>query len=132
MAISDQTGSVRFMTGGNSYVGHLAETADPAAIDVAAMTLDEYARRSGIRPDFVKIDAEGAEPRIFEGMSAVLAQCRPKMLVELHDEAGYSAFRALLHEYSYLSRRIDTASPMSDSPEWRPEAEYLAIPSEFA
>ncbi|MGC4081753.1 MAG: FkbM family methyltransferase [Vicinamibacterales bacterium] len=130
LAVADTPGVARFTRGKNSYVGHLADTASGETFDVQVTTLDRFASASNLWPDFVKVDAEGAEPRIFAGMQDVLRRKRPTLLTELHDEAGYGAFCALLREHRYVSRRIESHESLSDHPVWQPEAEYLALPSE--
>jgi FkbM family methyltransferase len=53
------------------------------AIEVPFRTVDEIC--AGMpRVDFIKIDAEGAEPLIFRGMNATLARCRPDMILEFN------------------------------------------------
>jgi FkbM family methyltransferase len=54
------------------------------AIEVEALSLDEYAERCG-PPDFIKIDAESAEWSILQGMATMLARHRPKVTVEVGD-----------------------------------------------
>lgn len=51
--------------------------------EVDSETLDSYCARHGIRPDFLKIDVEGNELRIFEGGLNTLRECKPKILVEI-------------------------------------------------
>lgn len=52
--------------------GHEAD-----AIEVQAVSLDEYAERCG-SPDFVQIDAESAEWSILQGMATIFAKDRPE------------------------------------------------------
>ncbi|TSA36836.1 MAG: FkbM family methyltransferase [Porphyromonadaceae bacterium] len=51
--------------------------------EVDTETLDSYCTRHGIRPDFLKIDVEGNELRIFNGGLSTLRKCKPKILVEI-------------------------------------------------
>jgi hypothetical protein len=50
---------------------------------VAALTLDEVVAGRPCR--FVKMDVEGAEPRVVRGGLATLASAHPTILAELHD-----------------------------------------------
>ena len=52
--------------------------------DVAAVTLDRFAEDSGIAPDLIKIDVEGAELRVLQGTERVLGNFRPQLIVGVH------------------------------------------------
>lgn len=51
--------------------------------DVSTETLDAYCHRHNLKPDFLKIDVEGNELKIFQGGVEVLNQYKPKILVEI-------------------------------------------------
>ncbi|MBR0679707.1 FkbM family methyltransferase [Roseomonas eburnea] len=71
---------------------------------VRVTTLD--ARLEGWpRLDLVKIDAEGAEAEILQGMQAVLARWRPHLVIEINAARGYDAaalLRRLAERYPVL------------------------------
>jgi FkbM family methyltransferase len=58
---------------------------------VQCRTLDEHTARLGIVPDFVKLDAEGAELDILRGMTRVLRDCSPVLAVETGDYTGMAS-----------------------------------------
>lgn len=78
-ALWNSTGQMRLRTaepdfcGGHSLIGGddplLDET---SSVEVQTITLDEYLGEN-LKVDVIKLDAEGAEPFIFEGMSETLA-----------------------------------------------------------
>lgn len=74
----------------NTLFGHGDAEADADAqrYDVKAISIDNYCASTGARPDFVKIDAEGAEVDIVEGMRHTLATCRPMLTVEVGDTSA--------------------------------------------
>lgn len=55
---------------------------------VPCRTLDAYCREHGVRPDFIKIDAESAEFDVLVGARGVLERDRPAVAVELGDHEG--------------------------------------------
>lgn len=57
------------------------------AIEVELDTLDAYCNRHHLRPDFIKIDVEGAEHLVLRGASKVLKESRPQMVIELNLES---------------------------------------------
>jgi FkbM family methyltransferase len=126
-AVSDVCGMVGFERGDNSYIGRLGSAGSASVVEVPSMTLDEYCERSGLTPDFVKIDAEGAEPRIFDGMRRLLSDKRPPFLVEIHDARCYDAMIGVLDRYRYVGRQIDHESTFSKRPAFV-GSEYLAVP----
>lgn len=126
-AVADAVGVASFDRGGNSYVGHLVSGPAATGLDVTTTTLDTFAHTNALWPDFVKIDAEGAESLIFRGMADILSRARPVILVEIHDAGSYDDFIALLTRYGYLGRRLDGGREFSTHPDYVAEAEYLAV-----
>lgn len=55
------------------------------AVSVAASTIDSLVTQHGLKPGFLKIDAEGSEHRVLRGAAATLAAFRPIILSELTD-----------------------------------------------
>lgn len=49
-----------------------------------SLPFDEYAKKHKVKPDFVKMNAEGAELSIIKGMNKVLADTHPYLLMEVH------------------------------------------------
>ncbi len=47
----------------------------------------------GVTPDMIKIDVEGMEMDVLDGLSALVARCRPKFFIEV-DKKNYAAFDA--------------------------------------
>jgi FkbM family methyltransferase len=59
---------------------------EPSVTPVRTLSLDHYCDATGVKPDLVKIDAEGAESDILEGMSSlVLPRLRPFVALEVGD-----------------------------------------------
>lgn len=58
---------------------------EPTVYDVKTTTIDEYIADTGIKPNFIKIDAENAEYDILCGMPNTLTQIRPIITLEVGD-----------------------------------------------
>ncbi len=52
---------------------------------VTVTTIDDFVDKSGVFPDFVKIDVEGFEWHVLQGMSQTIEMARPTFFIELHD-----------------------------------------------
>lgn len=50
---------------------------------VRTISLDQFCREREIEPDLIKIDVEGAECLALAGMSHILSQVRPRILIEV-------------------------------------------------
>jgi FkbM family methyltransferase len=80
----------------------------PREIKVRARRLDDYVAETGVRPDIVKVDAEGAEPQILAGMTHTLTTVRPMITIEVApdptDAPGASARSVrLLEGHGYVA-----------------------------
>lgn len=76
--------------------------AEGTPVDVEVTTVDAEVEAAGIAPRVVKVDVEGGELAVVEGMQRTLATHRPALLVEVNEESarelarrldGYSGFR---------------------------------------
>ncbi len=55
------------------------------------VSLDDFARQNGLRPDLVKIDVEGAEHEVLAGMQRIMREVGPDVSLELHAWPGMPA-----------------------------------------
>lgn len=93
LALSDNTSSatlyipVNKINSGSSpgatIVGEKGSRFDGLTEVVETETLDSYCARMGLKPDFIKIDVEGSELKVFKGGINILKSCKPKILVEI-------------------------------------------------
>lgn len=81
-------------------LGHVVEMAGVDTIGVQAISLDEFAR-SAPPPDFIKCDVEGAEMEVFRGARRLLAENRPHILCEVHNDAIRQTLLAELSAAQY-------------------------------
>jgi FkbM family methyltransferase len=91
-------------------------------IRVEGESLDRLIATFGLRkPDFIKLDVEGAEASAVAGMMETLERSRPNFMIELHGrEAGSATLRRLAglgYEYllSSTGTRYRTADALLDS-----------------
>ena len=95
-------------------------------LSVPTATLDSFCVSFGFRPDFVKIDVEGAEHDVLLGGQEMVANFRPKMLIELHHfDRNVDAHPVLdlLAQWAYDIKWIDR---------WDLTSHILAIPRPVA
>ena len=108
-AVSDNNGIAKFYTenisGQNNSLlsdyGHAVEknsyvSRDEKIIEVETITLDSFCEQNQIKPDFIKIDIEGAEIMALQGMLHVLNTISPIFMVEItkNKEEVFSIFRS--------------------------------------
>lgn len=92
--------------------GHLrfAEAADGNGS--ATVSVDELVHALRLKPRFVKIDVEGAELFVLQGMQQTLAEHRPVVLLELHNhwqppDVSCADVEAVLRDNGYRARVLD-------------------------
>ena len=77
---------------GVSQVSSLFGTKGGHEIAVDSCSLDELREMHGLRkPDFIKIDIEGAESAAVAGMAGTIARDRPALLIEVHGREAATA-----------------------------------------
>ena len=83
-------------------------------VDIA--TIDDLVNHSGLRPpDLVKIDVEGAEFEVLEGMAATTKRYRPVVIVEFDAASASTLQRKQTAGVEWLSRRGYRVQELPDS-----------------
>lgn len=65
---------------------HTKQNDSVKQVDVDLISLDEFISQSGVVPDFIKIDVEGFEWEVLQGMSEFLENHSPMLFIEMHDD----------------------------------------------
>ena len=81
-AVADRAGEARFEVGPTDQDGRIGE----GDLVVRTVSIDDELASGAPPPTVVKIDVEGAEGKVLEGMSATLRDRRPIVLCELHED----------------------------------------------
>ncbi len=93
---------------------------------VAGRTLDSLLEDNQISPpNFVKIDVEGLEVEVVEGMGKMLDEHKPKLLIEFHHGRAVQEIPRLLEKQDYHAYRIDGDGPVPMKTGWSVEDNHL-------
>ena len=94
-AVSSQSGTAfindygpRFSAFNSMYPARLPRHAKPiktVSVEVPVISLDDYIIDNNLTPNFVKIDAEGSDFKILQGMEETLNKHKPLLSVEVGD-----------------------------------------------
>jgi FkbM family methyltransferase len=105
-ACSDHEGTMPFYPSddGNTGRSGLMVKRD-TSVEVDVITVDAYVSRTQSHPQLVKIDVEGAELSVLQGMSETLRSDRPTLIIELH--RTYDEVAALLDGAGYQHTPLD-------------------------
>lgn len=89
-----------------NVMGHDVEGAPTRLVlEVPAVSLDAWFA-TGVRLNFVKVDVEGAESLVLDGMRRLLRDDRPVLAVEFHDDEAWEGRHELL-DAGYSLERLD-------------------------
>jgi FkbM family methyltransferase len=101
---------------------HASSRAAVEVISVPVNSLDEEIRDTSLpEPDFVKIDVEGLELDVLEGMRETIARSKPSLFVEIHGSdlaakrANASRVVQLLSDYGYSIHHVESDQPVDTS-----------------
>lgn len=87
------------------------------------LSIDEVtSNKSFPMPDIVKIDVEGAELKVLQGMEKVLVNASPRIILEVHSQELENECLKLLTRHGYQVRIIEPGRLGKFLPEYRPAA----------
>jgi FkbM family methyltransferase len=114
-AVARSAGSASLIVSEVSAFSRLAHISVPSEardrIEVPVTSVDELLAASSVpKPDVIKIDVEGAELEVIEGMRDTLAQLRPVLLCEVHD--CNVPYVQLMNELGYETVNLDEDVPV--------------------
>lgn len=120
-AVSSHDGEVSFFVG-HHHKSSLSKdwASDRGAteiqeIKVPAVRLDSFVEEEpGLRPDFIKIDVEGAADQVLAGARSVMGSLRPVVLIESHNAIEDSAIIGILKTFDYEAYRINNREWVKD------------------
>jgi FkbM family methyltransferase len=90
---------------------------DGASLEVPTVTLDDFMVQRGLdRVDLVKMDVEGAEPRVLAGATQTLADLAPRLAIAAYhrDDDLVALPRAILEAEERYSLYLGSFSPVED------------------
>ena len=99
ICVSDTVGEEFFDNTEGSATGHLSPE---GKLKVSVNTLDNMLASGEIQPpDFIKINAEGAEQSILAGSTKIIEKYHPKFLITFHGEELRENCVRILSQYDY-------------------------------
>ena len=104
-ALSDFDGHAQFslsLSDGQGRFEDLPFVQPGASIQVPCRRLDTYVSQKGFCPHFILMDVEYAEGRVLRGMSHVLENCKPFILIEMHSADSISESLIELERHKYF------------------------------
>lgn len=112
-------GSSSIASFSDEFLGQQRDSVE--VINVDTISLDEYFKNKNMKIDIMKIDAEGSEPYIFDGMKELIEK-NPEMIIicEFNPYVIYGAkkdprkFLEEIKQYGFILKYIDEKSSIVD------------------
>jgi FkbM family methyltransferase len=117
-AVSRSSGTARLQIVDDQSWSKLAEYGEhpytERVMDVETVAIDDLVESGRVRPPtVVKIDVEGAELAVIEGMRRTIAEHRPVIVCELHDT--HEDFVTAMAELGYRTSNLEGPEPVASS-----------------
>ncbi len=105
-------------TSADPAIAHTLDVEGAEALDMTVTSIDAEVAAGTTPPDFVKIDVEGLELDVLEGMHDTLRTWRPRLFIELHGigsdgkRANAARVCSFLLEHQYDVMHVESNSPV--------------------
>lgn len=83
LALSDAPGTMEIVSYAHTGGARLAAEGSGGA-KAEVVTLDGWCEKNGVRPDFIKMDLEGAEPAALRGARRIISDYKPRLAISLY------------------------------------------------
>jgi len=122
--VTEQAGDIcefywDFSSGGASVIpGYLGHN---FPIRKSTLSLDAFCARQAVKPEFIKIDVEGAEFQVLRGAVKVMYEAQPVIMVELHSWKDFTVTQnatnilPMIHETGYKMVYLRTKQVVEDA-----------------
>jgi|SRR5581483_8256793 len=115
-AVADSNGIVSFHEAEDATMGSLGTTGYHGqrgrVIQVRCRTLDDVVAELGVKPDFLKIDVEGAEDVVLAGASSTLKVFRPSIVLEANPGDPAERMTEILVSSGYSFQLLTERGPI--------------------
>jgi len=96
LALSDRLKLIRFSEPSQYYYVKDRDKYDSISYNTLAISMDHFSKMTDIYPDYIKIDVDGAEERLVEGMKKTVRNQKLKsMVIEVSDKSENSITKFL-------------------------------------
>jgi FkbM family methyltransferase len=107
-ALGSHQGETYFNTSLNNSLGFITDK--ETAIKVKLESLDHFISSGSIKPDFIKIDVEGAESEVLEGFRNKINTVQPVLIIESHSPKNDKAISVFFQQNNYSIFRLSGIS----------------------
>lgn len=132
LAAGDSDGEVEFCFALTESQGRFADLPhvpkNAATSKVRCCRIDTFARQAGAPPQAVILDVEHAEGRVLRGMSGLLRQSKPLVILEMHGPEAIAEAWAELARHAYRLTKLPEMSPVDSPAHVTPLGHYLGAP----
>jgi FkbM family methyltransferase len=116
-AVGDVERKAALQLGEQPMWGQIVDQPSGPAVEVDMVVIDQMVAAGSIpAPDYVKVDVEGGEVGVLEGMRATIERSRPSILCEVHGTAA--RVLPLLRDLGYQVRSLEGDGPVEAAPAW--------------
>src|SRR5690606_2400829 len=87
-AVGNETREIKLnLYGKTSNILDISPNQYSKSINIGQLKMDDFLKKNGIIPDFIKIDVDGYELEVLKGLEETIKTFKPIMVVETNNES---------------------------------------------
>jgi len=84
------------------------------SIEVNTISVDEFCQKQNVKPDFIKMDIEGSEPKAFEGMENIVTENSDLIIITEFNQGAIKDVASSVEDFIKIIKKLNLSIKLID------------------